>query len=718
MTDTSTNPPDGKTPPDGSGVPSADAQVAFAKRLKGKKPKVPRLTLKEAETAYNGKDWDKVKQLLDDKGTDQKHRTELINRIVQGDRGREAMKADPKFAAIVLGQTDPALLKRTDIFDALGDKTADVAAETVLKLAGKSSAGDGALDREKQRDPELFKMFAKKVPKAAWNDEGLGLGAAETGLGPRVCAALFSTRGFDQICALIDLDVDTTRPARSQLGDVGVYSDFVTPLQHQIQPYMADIPKLGTNAEEAWNKSGARDRFYKERVEGAQKIFAKLEATGQAISATKWQEVEKSELVSEFKKNPGTIWGFENMRAPFVAAAHDEDEGARPVRMMEIWAAIKPVLTKRATYEELFDNPKKAIKELVDKAVDGARAEMKTVQQYGYDPTDREKSKFAAVAGDMDKVLDSLRKQATTFLEEFVRQVPRGSFTRAALDNTAAAGQKPDSVSKLSGIDPGKFMGSAACKAGLWAAKINNEPVYYCLDGIKMDDVFNYKKVKYKAIEDYIAGTSDDAHSEVITMKEVREILRNWDDLKDTVKFVRKGNILKGDDLKAKIDTWIKAMEDGNAAAGRAPAPPRKTFTKEVAAIDPKLPALIDKQAHIINDDKLVDMDVRDIVRKSGYLTNMSKTNPDYTIKYLVSKCEVLVDYMLLSPGLADAAIAVGRLAAQDHPPAGKKQMKVASDALVAELQKCAPIFRKPLAESLMTHQVLKHSKKLKKMGK
>ena len=44
-------------------------------------------------------------------------------------------------------------------------------------------------------------------------------------------------------------------------------------------------------------------------------------------------------MITEFKENPGTIWGFEDIRLPFVQAAHATAHGLQPLRMMELWQA-------------------------------------------------------------------------------------------------------------------------------------------------------------------------------------------------------------------------------------------------------------------------------------------------------------------------------------------------------------------------------------------
>ncbi|GFJ87052.1 hypothetical protein [Phytohabitans rumicis] len=70
-------------------------------------------------------------------------------------------------------------------------------------------------------------------------------------------------------------------------------------------------------------------------------------------------------------------------------------------------------------------------------------------------------------------------------------------------------------------------------------------PVYYCLDGIKDDDVIYYKTRKTAAINEFLKGSLNrKRHVEVITLAETREILLNWDELQTVVKFYRRGELL------------------------------------------------------------------------------------------------------------------------------------------------------------------------------
>jgi len=211
-----------------------------------------------------------------------------------------------------------------------------------------------------------------------------------------------------------------------------------------------------------------------------------------------------------------------------------------------------------------------------------------------------------------------------------------------------------------------------------------------------------------------------DAFKEVITLKEVREILRSWDDLKfpdgkDVVKFVLKGKIMSTDEAKDFVADWQIKMSAANKKAGRRPAPERAKFAKELAAIDPKLPARLDAKALAGRDEKTVDMDARGIVRKAGYLLRVSKTNPEFVVKYLMSKCDILVDYDLIPGELITAALEFGKLA-YGLPPASETELKKSANAVKKAMKSCAKNFSEPLARSLIQHPSLEHSKRLAKL--
>jgi hypothetical protein len=584
--------------------------------------------------------------------------------------GRMLLENDPKLRGRVIAQLDPT--KLDEFLGRFPDKR-EVAAGALLSIAGKEAAPRGTTpDRAAQLDPAAFTVLKTQLKPAEWNDK-------TRGLGPQVCQALWKTKNYDQIVELIKYGVDTSVAARSPgLPDPasGIYSGFFQPIQHIVQKHLRDVPLLD-------RIPCPLDEEDMSRAQGAKIILKALKAAG-SKTVTEWKEVETSEMIQQFKKKPGTIWGFEDVRLPFVQAAHGTKKGIQPVRMMELWEAVEQSLTPKA-YEELLKNPATAADTFVEAGKKKIEAELKAGNP-----------KYAEIAKEKDAYIRRFERQAKSFLIEFAAQMPKMAFTNTG---NADPGNAEMALSDVAGIQAGKLGGGLACKAGLWWAKEERKPVYYCLDGIDMDDVINYKAVKKKAIEDFIAAKGKDGvvgHDEVITLVELREILKNWDDLKDTVKFVKKGEILKDDGIENKLTTkvqkWKTRMEAANKAAGRIPAPPRDKFARELNAIDPGLMARL-------ADGSVGDMDARDIVKKSGYLMKVAQTRPEIVLKYIMSRCGVLRKYKLISDNLPAVA---AQLASAD-----KDEIEDLSARLLSEIKLCNAKFRGPLRDSLIRHPLV-----------
>jgi hypothetical protein len=583
------------------------------------------------------------------------------------ERGRMLLEKNPKLRGKVVALLDPA--KLDEFLNRFPDKS-DVAAGALQAIAGKAVAPSGAVpDRKKQLDPAAFTRLKAQFTAADWNDK-------TRGLGPRVCQALWKTGNYDQIVELIQHGVDTSLPARFpglSDPDAGIYSGFCQPVEHIVQKHLHDVSLLD---QDPCPLDG--DKLI--QAKGAKKILAALKAAGAAKTVTDWKDVTSSELIQEFKKNPGTIWGFEDVRLPFVQAAHGTKQGVQPVRMMELWEAVEQATQKPEAYEELLTNPDSAADKFVAIGVAKIEAGLKSGD-----------AKYAEIARDKDAYIRRFKRQAKSFLLEYAAQMPKTTYITPSI---AGPGKAAVPLSDLAGIQPGKLGGGLACKAGLWWAKEEKKPVYYCLDGIDMDDVINYKKAKNKAIDDFIAAGGKagvKGHDEVITMVELREVLKNWDDLKGTVKFVLKGKILADDgvanELTTKVQDWQAKMKAANKAAGRATAPPRDKFANNLNAIDPGLMARL-------ADGPEGDMDARDIVKKSSYLVKVAKTRPLIVLKYIISRCEVLTRYGLLSSGLAGAAAKLVSPKVGDDIPALKAQ-------LLLEINKCNAKFQAPLRAAL-----------------
>lgn len=469
----------------------------------------------------------------------------ITEQMLGAKENQEALAAKPELGGAILSAVNLAWLDKVNLDTAFGQSKNDVLSEALLAIGKKNvPLKTGAeLDRKAQFDPALFSKLAVQVDPDVWNDKG----PRKRGLGPRVCQTLWRNGNYDQICELIQHGVDTSVAARvtgTEGRGVGVYSGFVQPIQHVVSNYLRDVALVDSG-------DTSLPQYRKVPAQGAKKILKALEDKGTAVTLTKWSEVKNSEIIDEFKKHPGTIWGFEDVRMPYVQAAHETSAGVQPVRMMELWEAVFESLSEDA-YTKLLDDPASAIDEFIKVGVQ--KIEKGLVSE---DPL--KQAKYGDIARDSKTYIANFKRDAKAFLTEFAAQMPKGTFARPGSGGAEAPNE--------AGITPGKFMGGLACKAGLWWAKNENKPVYYCLDGINMDDVTNYKKAKNTAIEDFITAGGQPSgakgHDEVITIVELREIVKNWNELKDTVNFVRKGKILEGDDLARGVKAWQTKNDEG-----------------------------------------------------------------------------------------------------------------------------------------------------------
>src|SRR5262249_34681992 len=152
-------------------------------------------------------------------------------------------------------------------------------------------------------------------------------------------------------------------------------------------------------------------------------------------------------------------------------------------RNLEIWEAIRPSLTPEV-YDKLLKDPENAAKELVLVGVEDLKLALKARGDAA------KEQKFAEIKEKGEAAfIENFKVDAEKFLIEFAKQLPKGSMGRQGADGGASPLER-------SGVGRDKFMNSMACKAGLWFAKKENKPIYYCLDGVKMEEVANYKKVR------------------------------------------------------------------------------------------------------------------------------------------------------------------------------------------------------------------------------
>ncbi len=637
----------------------------------------------QARDAYWGGDWETIRTVYKSPETPVEAKDAIRAMMLDEDAGRQALANDPDLAAVFLSTADPDTLADTDLWAALGNKKTDVIAASLMTIAKKQPApNDQPLDRETQRDPALFSVLAEQLTLEAWNDTSNAIGARKRGLGPRVCMELWRSHGYDEICALIRSGVDTSVAARAEGSGTGggVRTGFVQPVQHVAAKCLRDIASIDTERSADWTP------FANRQVRGAAKINAALEASDTAVTLTKWKDVQDSDMIKEFQKNPGTIWGFEEVRQSYVDAAHETPQGVQPLRMMELWKAVEQALSADG-YDALLANPKAAADKYINAALGNDLA-----KPYA----DKDKATYIA----------NFKRDAKAFLLEFAAQVPKATVIRPARD--ATGGARPGvSVADIAGVSS-QLMPGIACKAGLWWAKNEKKPVYYILDGVDMDDVVNYKTLKNQAISNFIDAGGQPAgaqgHHETITLVEIREILKHWDELGFTpdeggVRFVEKGKMLDGQDLADKLADWQTRMRVADTAAGRAPAPDRQEFKHDLDAIDP---AVFAKLA----DGEEGDKDARDIVRKANYLINFANTRPQYALKYLMSKCDVLRSYGLIPVGLPTTAVAFSGIVSRD-PPAPKSDVEAAERELVAEIKRCRPMFQKPLAKAILDQPLI-----------
>lgn len=707
MTDAAANPPDAAPSPD-----EIDFFAAFSKSI----------VLDALDEGLANDDWAAVKAEAADPSIAAAELDEIREGMLTAPRGLAALWADPDLARAVVCGADPEKAKAY----VLGASAADLAtigfwasptatdglkADVLMALAQRP-AGDPAdpgMDRATQRDPAVFAAVARNTSADTWNDTNMALGTPKRELGPRVCAALWAQGDADNLVTLIEHGVDTTRAAVEEGRGPGTYSGFVMPLQHIIQKQLHEIPNLPDPPSDPMPREEREART-------AQAVFGALERTATAVTLTSYDDVVNSPLLQRFRDTPGTIWGFENIREPYVHAAHATDEGLRPVRMMELWPAVSRVINRPADYEALLADPDTMIPQVVESVT--ATMSARGIENAYRTGTPEQRERF-------NTYVESFRKEATALLRELVAQMPEGALSRPSADMEARDDvEGPISLTDVMGVNVGKYMGGVACRAGLYYAKSQGEPVYYCLDGLDMEDVINYSAVKNAAIDAFLAeggaADSENTFREVITLVEVREILQNWADLSDTVIFVQKGVPLEGAALAAAIDDWTDRLQRAEQAAGRTPAPPRAQFERELRALDS---TLVDRLNAMAGDGdaaaREADMDARDIVRQGNYLVKVAKARPAIVIKYLVAKCEILMQYGLVPVGLPAAARDLAQMAAREGDDApSNTDVNAMAKRVARQVNGCIATFRAPLAAALIRLPLFERQKRWHRLNK
>ena len=89
-------------------------------------------------------------------------------------------------------------------------------------------------------------------------------------------------------------------------------------------------------------------------------------------------------------------------------------------------------------------------------------------------------------------------------------------------------------------------------------------------------------------------------------------------------------------------------------------------------------------------------------MKKYGYLVKISKTRPHIALKYIMSKCKMLVTYKLISEDLPEAATELKSALDEKND----KKIKTAAQDLRSEIQNCHQDFRAPLESALLRHPV------------
>ena len=669
--------------------------ISAQEAARAAKKKAETRAIKEAITAAKTGD---VKAYIDARfAASPEGKKKLFDKLIKSSSARKLL-TDPTTGGLILGETDPDQLSELNFDKLLGDKKNGVLASALIHTASLNTPptdGDN-LDRANQTDPKLVSLLGKHIDLATWNAKGSVSGPSNGGLSTKIYQRLWKNGCYDQICELIERGVDTTQPTYDpNARGKGCHSGFIQPLQHMIQPALHDVGRLDAGE---LPKNRERD------AEGAKAVFAALDKTGVAQTVTKWSQVKGSELLDAFINTPGTIWGFESVREPYIDAAHETDEGGQPVRMLEIWEAVEKVLDSLESpdaYSKFLDDPDSKLDAIVSAASDKVKADQ-----------NKTSGKYGMMAGwsdaDQKAYRERFRKDAKAFLKEFAAQMPKGMFNRFGADEDGEPDADQKRLSEIAGIKAGPLAGGLACKAGLWWAKSQKKPVYYCLDGINIKDATDYKKLKNAAIDQYLASgeKADARHHEVITMVEIREILKNWDELEETVIFTEFGNIIPPEEAAEKVKQWQADMKAANKAAGRAKAPPRAKFENELNALDPELMGRLDSGEE-------GDKDARDIARKSSYLAKVANVRPAILLKYIMSKCYVLVKYDLISETTVAAAKIFSDLASDKKAPEDK--IKQAASNLIELIGECNAKFQDPLKKALVRHPLIQRAESKKK---
>ena len=350
-----------------------------------------------------------------------------------------------------------------------------------------------------------------------------------------------------------------------------------------------------------------------------------------------YKAIQGCPMITMFQDKPGTIWGFEDVRLPYVQAARETKWGQQPLRMLDMWEAITPAL---AGYSALIAKPAQTIEECVKKGVEQVRRGIREhAEQY---------------QGMIEEqYIPAYEAQCTSFLTFLVSRLPYSKYL-----------EQP----KQTGKDPGKLLPSFACKAGIWWAQSPSQdrPLYYCIDGLNMRDAVNYKAFKTKAINGYLSALGTPAaklldlrpFQEVITLAEVREILLNWDDLRKTVRFVEMGRILDVQEAGKWVSGWKAQMAEIDLAA------PKRQWREQ----DVILATAYDLKDDYLLWSSLEPREIRACVREAALLKLMAAGPADMLQMTLDEGCPTLRGLALVPEQFVDLFNQALDVSADDRP--------------------------------------------------
>ena len=480
------------------------------------------------------------------------------------------------------------------------------------------------------QDPDRREWRRLARPVWTWIRRSIGIAGLNDrtrGLGARLVFWLWHTGEYDVICDLVAAGIDVMQPYRdgskAALIVEGIRCGYVEPLGHVLGKYVWRVhlaAKKSLDADEARELRGVDPA----RIAGAGRILDVLGRQTHKPILTTFQEVLDSDFLTAFTKQEGTIWGFEYVRLPYAQAAHQTPKGQRPLRMIELWDVVGEAITTEE-YEKLFTRPDETIRRLVDAGVKKVRAAIAT-------------SERTVIGHGTEEFVKAFADNCTDYLKFLVGRPPTAKTTTIE--------------KRGSGIRA--YMAGIGCTAGLWWAKRTGEPVYYCIDGLRIQDAINYKTYTTTLINDFLAGTTEERFSEVITLTEMREILTNWKDFHDVVTFVSRGKLLTGPVGEDLVLGWIALMNRSDEVGPARRSPARDAFAADLAALG------------LAGDRTLSDHDaMRVVALADGVRRSASAGLPVLAVS--LGAVELLVEHGVIPNGMARGLGVVLAAARQDQ---------------------------------------------------